>query len=181
MLNILPTTEKKKIMLEYKLRLVIVAILAVSVLIFSSLVLLAPVYLIAVEKNKDVKNTFALLQEREGKAVDEKNINAEVATTNKNIALFLKPSDTTAVSPVTFIAKILEIKGDTVRISGFTYDASGVTGERMVVTGTARTRESLAQFIEDIKKEPRFTNIDLPISSYVKSSNIDFSAVIVRK
>ena len=180
MLNILPKIEKKKIMLEYRLRLATVAVLAVTALILSNLVLLAPVYLIAVEKNSDAKNDLNILQESKSKVINEKDVNTEVLAVNKNIALFLKTGAAEAASPVTFISKILEIKGDLVRISGFTYDASGAE-ERMVVTGTARTRESLAKFIEALKKEPKFTSIDLPISSYVKSSNIDFSAVIVRK
>lgn len=180
MLNIFPKIEKKKIMLEYRLRLATVAILSVATLIFSSLVLLAPAYLIAVEKNNDAKNALAILQEKDSKVVNEKDVNAEVVAVNKNIALFLKPGVTYTASPITFIEKILEMRGDTIRISGFTYDASGAE-ERMVITGNARTRESLARFIEDLKKEPKFASIDLPISSYVKSTNIDFSAVIVRK
>lgn len=180
MLNILPKKEKKKIMLEYRLRLATVATLAVATLILSSLVLLAPAYLIAMEKNKDANNTLTILQENKGDIVNEKEINAEVSSANKNISLFLKKSTSYIDSPVSFVEKILEIKGSEIKIIGFTYDAS-LDQERMVITGTARTREGLAGFIDELKKEPTFTSVELPISSYVKSTNIDFSAVIARK
>lgn len=180
MLNILPKEEKKKILLEYRLRLAVVSVFAVGALILSNLVLLATSYLLTVTKNNEAKNTLVTLEEGQGRAGNEKDINAQVASVNKNIALFLKPSPQGVVLPSSSIKKILEIKGDAIKISGFTYDV-GVDQERIVITGTALDRDKLAGFIEVLKREPTFTSVDLPISSYVKSTDINFSAVIVKK
>jgi len=52
--------------------------------------------------------------------------------------------------------------------------------ERLVLSGRADNRDSLALFAETLKKDPSFSKVELPIGSYVKSSNIDFSLVLER-
>lgn len=180
MLNLLSTTEKKKVLVEYRLRLAVIAIFAVGALIFSSLVLLTPSYLLAVSKNNDANNILVALEEKESRVGKEKDVNLQILAVNKNIDLFLKVGTTTVLVPPVAIMKILGIRGSAIKITGFTYDA-WADQERIVINGIALDRERLSQFVETLKKDPAFTSIELPISSYVKSANIDFSVVITRK
>lgn len=180
MLNILPTEEKKKVLIEYRLRLATISVFAVGSLVMASLFLLAPSYLLAVSKHNEVMNNLAALEEKDSRGGQEKDVNLQIIAVNKKIDLFLKVGTPGALKPASVITKIMDIKGDAIRITGFTFDATA-DQERVVITGTALDREKLSQFIETLKKDPAFTSVDLPISSYVKSSNIDFSAVIVRK
>ncbi|MBI5078210.1 MAG: hypothetical protein HZB11_02505 [Candidatus Yonathbacteria bacterium] len=180
MLNILATEEKKKILTEYRLRLAVVSVFAVAALVFSSLILLSTSYLLAVSKYNDAKTGLVALQEKDNRESQEKDVTARILAVNKNIDLFLKSDTTSTLMPSSVITKILDIKGSAVKIIGFTYDANAGQ-ERIVVIGTALNRDSLARFVEALKKDPMFTSVDVPISSYVKSSNIDFSVVIVRK
>lgn len=179
MINILPTEEKKKILVEYRLRLGVVAVFALAALVFSSLILLAPSYLLAISKYNSVSGELAMLESKQGHNSQEKDINTQISGINKKIDLFLKGGAGVTVAPSQAILSILNIKGSAIKIQGFTYDATGKQ-ERFIVTGVALDRDSLAQFIENLKKEPTFTKVDLPISSYVKSANIDFSIVIER-
>jgi hypothetical protein len=179
MFNILATEEKKKILTEYRLRLAVVSVFAISALVFSSLILLSTSYLLAVSKYNDAKTGLVVLQEKDSRENQEKDVNARILAVNKNIDIFLKSNTAGITTPSSIITKILDIKGSAVKIIGFTYDASAGQ-ERIVVTGTALNRDSLARFVETLKKDPTFTSVDVPISSYVKSTNIDFSAVIVR-
>ena len=180
MLNILPTEEKKKVLVEYRLRLAAISVFAVGALVFASLALLAPSYLLAVSKHNEVKDSLATLEEKDSRDGQEKDVNSQIIAVNKKIDLFLKANATSTLKPPSVIIKILDIKDSAIKITGFTYDATA-DQERVVITGTALDREKLSQFIEALKKDPAFTSVDLPISSYVKSANIDFSAVIVRK
>lgn len=181
MLNILLVTEKKKILNEYRLRLGVVAMFALGALVFSSLVLLVPSYLLAVSKNIAAQKDLEVLQAKDNFGEQWKGINKKIIDTNKRIELFLK-TDTSGVVllPSEAVKKILSVKGNAIRIVSFTYDASDGQ-ERIVVVGTAIDRDKLAKFVEDLKKDPVFTSVTLPISSYVKSTNIDFSIVIERK
>lgn len=177
MINILQTEEKKKIISEYHFRLGIVSMLALSALIFSSLVMLAPSYFLAVSKYNNAKSELAVLESKQNNNMHGKNTNTEIVGINKKIDLFLKGVEKESPSPAHIILNILNIKSGAIKIQGFMYDASG-EHERCVITGTAIDRDSLAQFVESLKKESTFAKVDIPISSYVKSNNIDFSIAI---
>ena len=179
MLNILSTEEKKKILTEYRLRLAVVSVFAVAALVFSSLVLLVPSYLLAVSKYNDTKNSLESLEGKDNRIDKEKSTNAQILAVNKKIDIFLKTNTANTLVPSVVITKILSSKGDAIKITGITYSAL-LDQERIVVTGVALNRDKLAQFVDTLKKDKSFTSVDVPISSYVKSTNINFSAVIVR-
>ncbi|MBI5401199.1 MAG: PilN domain-containing protein [Candidatus Yonathbacteria bacterium] len=179
MINILTEEQKKKVLTEYRFRLGVVVVFAVATLVLASLVLLAPSYFLAVSKYNSIFAELAVLESKQGRGVQEKDVNAQIISINKKIALFLKDAADAKPTPAQTILDMLNIKGSEVKIQGLTYDASGGQ-ERFVIAGNALNRESLAQFVKTLNQEPTFTKVDLPISSYVKSANIDFSVVIER-
>lgn len=179
MFNILSTEEKKKILTEYRLRLAVAVVFAVAILFLANLILLVPSYLITTSKYNDATNVLAELEGKPGTVVQEKNINAQISSVNKNINLFLSENTSSKLSPTSVISSILSIKGPSIKIYGFTYDTAPKQ-DKMVISGVSLDRESLALFVENLKKDPTFVSVDLPISSYVKSTNLDFSIVITR-
>lgn len=180
MLNILATTEKKNVLLEYRLRLAVVSVFAIGSLVLASLILLAPSYVLALSKYGTAEKQLAVLEAKYSGTGQEKEIGAQIRDINTKILLLLSGDTSTRLSPSEATLNILKIKSSAIKISAFTYDATA-TQERIVLTGTATDRDSLATFIETLKKDPTFTSITLPISSYVKSTNIDFSIVAERK
>ncbi|MFZ2831907.1 MAG: PilN domain-containing protein [Minisyncoccia bacterium] len=180
MLNILAITEKKKILTEYRLRLATVVFFGLAMLILASVVLLLPSYLLASAKYSSAENQFAKLEEVYGKGGQEKEITAQISDVNSKVKLLLGADVGTRLLPSEEIANILEIKVPAIKISGLTYEVIGAQ-ERITMTGTALDRDSLATFFDNLKKDPTFTSVTLPISSYVKSVNIDFSIVAERK
>lgn len=179
MLNILALEEKKKILVEYRFRLAIVSVFAVGALVLASLILLIPSYILATTKYSNAEKEFAVLEGKYGGTGKEKDIATQIRDINTKIALLLKGSTSVQLSPLQAILEIVNIKGDAIKVSGFMYDPAAGR-ERIVLNGVARDRDSLANFIEMLKKEPTFVNVTLPISSYVKSVNIDFSIVVER-
>lgn len=179
MLNIFPVEEKKKILAAYRLRLGVVAVFTVSALILSSSILLAPSYLLAVSKYNSVSRELLALELEQGSTEREKEVNIQIRDENKKIDLFLKGGDDGWLSPSGVIWGIVGKKGDAIKIRGFMYEASA-NKERLVITGTADDREGMASFVGALKKEQTFTKVELPIQSYVKSSDIDFSVVVER-
>lgn len=180
MLNILSTTEKKKIITEYRLRLAVVSVFAIGALVTTSLVLFAPAYLLAVSKNTSAEVQLSALEKKYGDSKQEKEIAAQIRDVNTKILLLLGSDTSARLLPSEIISKILNIKGSSIKIFGITYDSTA-NQERIVLTGTATNRESLALFVEALKNDTAFTSVTMPISSYVKSANIDFSIVLDRK
>lgn len=180
MLNLLSTTEKKKVLVEYRLRLAVASVFAVGSLVTTSVILFAPAYLLAISKNTAAETQLAALEKKYGDSKQEKEIGAQIRDINTKILLLLGTDTSARMLPTEIISKILNTKKTEIKIIAITYDAN-TSQERVVLTGTAKDRDSLADFIAELKKDTAFTGVTLPISSYVKSTNIDFSIVIDRK
>lgn len=179
MLNILPYEEKKKILKEYHLRLAVVSVFAVSALILVSLVLLIPSYMLAVSKYNFVAEELARLEQKQSGTISEKEVNKQIQEVNKKVAVFLGNKKVKVSTPSEMITRIIGIKEDTIKIYSISYEAN-IDRDRVVLTGKADDRDSLARFVEILKKDPIFTSVSLPIGSYVKSTNIDFSLILDR-
>jgi hypothetical protein len=136
--------------------------------------------LLAETKFSESERALAALQQKYGDNTQEKDISTQIRDINNKILLLTSTSDGTQLLPSQTIQGILTTKTPAIKIIGITYESTAAL-DRIVLTGTALDRDSLALFAEDLKKDPTFTNVTLPISSYVKSTNIDFSIVIERK
>jgi len=180
MLNLLSTTEKKKVLNEYRLRLATVVIFAIGAFIFASLELLTPSYFLSSIKLTSTQEQLAAIEGKYGGVEKEKELTVLIRDINSKILLLLNSGATGTLTPSQVIENILKIKSDSVKITGYSYEAAA-TQEKIVLAGTAKDRNTLAVFVEALKKEPTFTSVTLPISSYVKSENIKFSIMIERK
>jgi Tfp pilus assembly protein PilN len=179
MLNILPYEEKKKVLTEYRLRLAVVGVFAAAALVLASLVLLIPSYMLAVSKYNFTASELARLEQKQRGASQEKEVNAQIKETNKKISLFLGDKKGAERAPSAVVLGIIAIKDPAVNVQSILYDIKP-DRERLVLSGRAGDRDSLARFVETLKKDPSFSKVELPIGSYVKSTNIDFSLVLER-
>ncbi len=179
MINLLPFEEKKKIRAEYRLRLGAIVSLATALLLLSSLVLLSLVYLLTLSKYQFASERFVKLESEQGKTGQEKDINARIGETNKKVNIFLKEDKDQALFSE-IIMKIIETKGTAIKLQNMFYESSPER-KRLVISGRADDRDNLALFMETLKKDPFFTTVDIPISSYIKSTDIDFSVILEKK
>ncbi len=179
MQNLLPIEEKKKVIMEYRLRLAVVSVFAASILVVVNFALFAPSYIIAISKSAFMTEELGRLEEREADRIQERDVYAKIREANKKIDLFLKSENSNKSVPSELFMKIISAKTSSIKITGFSYDAT-VNRERIVLAGSANDRESLAKFLEELKNNKTFTKVELPISSYVKSTNIEFSIVLER-
>lgn len=179
MLNILPHEEKKKVLTEYRMRLAIVAVFAVAALVLASLILLVPSYMLAVSKYNFVADELARLEQKQSGPGQEKEVSAQIKEVNKKISLFMGDEKVVPRAPSEVILGIMAAKEPAVKVQSILYDIKPDL-ERIVLSGKANDRDSLARFVETLKKDPSFSKVDLPIGSYVKSTNIDFTLVLER-
>ena len=183
MLNILPTEEKKKNLKEYYLRLGVVSLVVAISLVLANLALLTPAYFNALAKEAEAEARIANATGKsvEETAKEEQVVNATITDLTKKVNLFLGTSTSTATRfvPSEVFESILKNKTSSIKIYSISYDAT-LDREQLVVTGRSLDRDSLAQFIESLKKSGLFTAVDLPIQSYVKSTNIEFSVTLTR-
>lgn len=176
MFNLLPETEKSKILKEYSLRRVIVffAFLCVSALI--ALVGIFPSYLLSSLKLREVKDNVSSV--RQSSAFQEADqLSKELSQANAKLVAL--QSNTSSVFVEDLFSRVIAHKISGIRLNGLMYKR-GVTKDSSVisVSGVAQDRESLSNFESELEKEPLFKNVSLPVSSFTKDTNADFSLQI---
>ncbi len=72
------------------------------------------------------------------------------------------------------IQEIINSKVFDIKITRIFYESDGATGKKIGIDGTASSRERLLLFREALEENPAFKNVDLPISNFVKGSDISF-------
>ncbi|MEK7460514.1 MAG: hypothetical protein AAB628_03130 [Patescibacteria group bacterium] len=179
MINILPQSEKKKILLEYRLRLGVTVVFAIAGLVLANIALLAPSYLLVVTKYNIASEHLTGLVQAQGGSEKETEVYRKTSELNKKVSLYKGAGHENSQTPLPAILRVIEIKRPEIKINSIVYDKNSVR-ERIVVSGKAVDRDSLALFLETLKREPSFTKVDLPVGSYVKSVDIEFSLAVER-
>lgn len=173
MIRFLPEKNKKEIKFEYFSRIFVFGMIFMFLIGIFSVFTIFPSFIISYYRDisieaqsQDVKKDIIDVSEQE-KNVDKANVLS-------SYIMGLKV-DTPSVE----IERIVKEKTNT-KITEITYQNSK-EGYRYVVKGIASTREDLLLFVKKLKIIKDFSSVSLPVSDYVKSSDIDFSITILKK
>jgi hypothetical protein len=93
---------------------------------------------------------------------------------NKKLVLIEKAEKNKFLLSIKVINAILLKKRSDIKIVHIFYENNGVKGKKISINGTAPSREVLLLFRQALEDSPNFKSIDLPVSNFVKGSNIDF-------
>jgi len=182
MINLLSQEEKDNLRKEYHFRLATVSLAGVVFVVAASFVALYPSYSV-------LNSKYDLLVKDSGgeRAKDQKtkeeDIENLVKDTNVKIEKWRDSAGTTHAWELS--SHILNARTSGVYLTGLVYDNAlqkselikGVapSSSRFTLSGKASTRSSLLSFVEALKKKPFFSLVDLPISSLVNETNLDFT------
>lgn len=174
--NLLPRERTRAFRQQYFLRLLTVAGVLGIVLVVVHGLLLLPTYLLltgeAQEAQKELA-TLKALENTENKDEASKKLE-ELNTQAKRLESVLEYKSATEV-----IESLLKAPLTGISLSRISYVPPTLQGEgRLVVSGTALSRSALDTFVKELKKNTRFSVVDLPISAYAKETNLDFTISI---
>jgi hypothetical protein len=170
MINLIPKEEKKRMKTDFYYRLfgLFFSVFAFS-LVLASLFLL-PAYFISSAKIPIMEIKLNAEKNGESSAFYEKSI-ALVKEINTKLDLIEKEK----LIPSTRVFQgILQEKRADIKITQILYE-NEASGKRISVTGIAPSREILLLFRLALENSPSFKNVDLPISNFVKGSDIQFN------
>ncbi|MBI2108951.1 MAG: hypothetical protein HYT93_02085 [Parcubacteria group bacterium] len=175
MVNLLPVSEKVKIQNTYKSRLLIVGLIFFVITVGFGVVALSPALLWGFVKEKVALDRLTVVSEIVS-VEERKNLKKSVSDTNKKISL-LQEEKSGYIFIYEAIEKTMARKNFNVTLTAFFYEniPGSSQGVRMTVSGVAKDRQTLLAFVNALEKEPVFTNVELPVSNFVKSSDIPFS------
>ncbi len=173
MINLIPNQEKKKKIRYFYYRLLVLFLVMIGFSFFVASLALLPAYFLSSSKNNIIaeklnaqKNqTVPLLDE--GIEIVVKDINAKLSlleSAEKNKFL---------VSEKVFNAVFAKKTSD-IKITQISYENNQTKDKKIIIRGTAPSRESLLSFRRALEESKSFKTVDLPISNFIKGSDIQF-------
>jgi len=182
MINLLPIEEKKRIRAMYRARAVVVLIIFATLAGIASVVFLLPSYTAVSSKYESAELSSQIV---EGNTALGNDLEKEVEGANR--AAKALSARALAPSPREIFREILLERQAGIKINELSYQRAASTEKgtaespewRVVIGGTAATRENLLAYMNILKSRDMFASADLPISNFVKDRNIDFSINIL--
>ena len=111
-------------------------------------------------------------------AIDKEN-SLQISNLDNQIALLEKAQNNKYSVSEKIINEIILKKIPDIKINGISYDRNSIGGEGSVnIRGIAKSREKLLLFRKVLEEDPLFKKVDLPISNFVKGSNISFNLTL---
>jgi len=173
MINLIPNEEKKKMSKDFYLRLLTLffTMLGVSLLV-ASVAILPSYFLSSAEKSSiDMKLE---LQGNGSIALSDEDTQKVIEDLNKKLSLIENAKEKGPAFSQKVINEIILKKMSSIKITEILYQNDPQTGERINISGRAPNREVLLLFRRTLEDNTAFSKVDLPISNFVKGSNIKF-------
>ena len=178
MINLIPKEKKKKMTIDFYYRLVILFFAMLDFCIFVAFVSILPSYFISSMQNALINTRLETQKLEPISQAGEKSL-AVVKDLNKKLSLIENSEKNKFLISVKVINAILLKKRPDVKITQILYENDGIQGKKIKIVGTAPSREILLLFRKALEDSPGFKNIDLPISNFVKGSNIQFNLSLI--
>ncbi|MFA5932392.1 MAG: hypothetical protein WC793_03395 [Candidatus Paceibacterota bacterium] len=178
MINLIPKEEKKKMTIDFYYRIAILFFFMLNFSILIAFFSLLPSYFISSVKYSLINTKLENQKMEPLPPLGEQSL-AIVKDVNDKLALVEKFEKNKFLLSVKVINAILLKKRSDIKITQITYENNIINGKKINITGTAPSREVLLLFRQALEDSPNFKNIDLPISNFVKGSNINFSLSLI--
>ena len=175
--NLLPPSGTRRIRHGYLLRLLTVALLLGTFVAFVHGLLLLPSHLHAsAEVRERTEERARLAQEAE--TPEGRAAQARIASLEEDIEHLGRLGAAPAASEA--LEAVLAVPRGGIQIQGIAYTApaSATSTGRMVLSGTAATRESLRAYAGSLEEADGIDEAELPISAYAKESAIPFTITL---
>jgi len=170
MINILPPSEKRNILVKEDEKIVLIlGILIFVFLLCLSLVLFS--IMIYVRGEAEMEKIILDQEKKEFEGSEVKGFSEKIKTANKKLSdlqdFYLNQART-----VEIIEKISSIIPEGVYLGGISYNKNNY---RINLSGFAKTQESLYRFRQNLESQEKFDGIYFPPSTWIESENITFN------
>ncbi|MEI8174824.1 MAG: hypothetical protein WCG28_02640 [bacterium] len=182
MINLIPKEEKKRIVRVFHYKLIVLLLMVVGGSIFFAFISILPSYFVSLEINNiiDVK-----LQEQKNEPIP--SIDKETLSVIKDLDGRLSLVENAESNKFNISEKIINAiilkKIPNVKITSVYYennsDNKQLQNKSVNIQGNATSREILLLFRQSLENTIAFKQVSLPISNFIKSSNIQFSLSLI--
>ena len=158
-----------------KLAILFLVIASASFLI--AFVAILPSYFLSLERINIVNLKIEKQKSEPMPSLDQKTFSI-IRDLNKKLGLIRNTENNKFTISGKVINAILLKKMSSVKITNISYESNSKNGslqsKKISIQGTAPSREILLLFRQALENSPYFKQVDLPISNFIKGSNIQF-------
>ncbi len=177
MINLIPNEEKKKKVKDFYFRFTVVFFTTIGFSMIVASTLLLPSYFISSVK-KNIINTKLELQKQEPvPTLDSETLKA-LSDLNEKLNLAEKNNKEKYIVSTHVVNEVILKKMFDIKITRIAYSNAVNIGKIITVNGVAVSRERLLLFRKALEDDPAFSKVNLPISNFIKGSNIQFSLTL---
>lgn len=158
---------------SFHYRIAVLFLIMLNLCILIVFVSILPSYFISSVKNTLVDAKLETQKREPLPLIGEQSL-AAIKDTNNKLDLVENAEKNEFLVSVKVINALLLKKRPDIKITQILYENDGVGGKKINITGTAPSREVLLLFRLALEDGPAFKNVNLPISNFVKGSDIQF-------
>jgi hypothetical protein len=174
MINLIPKEEKKKMIIDFYFRIATLFVIMIDFCILVAFLSLLPSYFISSVKHS-LTSVRLENQKLEPLPLLGEDSLALLKETDNKITSVEKFEKNKFLLSVDVINAIVLNKRPDIKVTQIVYENNGTSEKKISITGIAPSREVLLLFREALENSSSFKNVNLPISNFVKGSNINFN------
>ena len=178
MINLIPNKEKKKKVKDFYFRLTTVFIFAVGLCVALGTVSLLPTYFLSAISEELASDKLAEQQSQLPTQADQ-DVSAATAELDSKLRLIETVEKNKYSVSDKVVHEITLRKMADIKITKIVYEIDPLNGKEVTVLGLAPSRERLLLFRQALEDDIAFKKVELPISNFVKGSNIEFSLSLI--
>jgi len=173
MINLIPNEEKKKMIMGFYYKLIVLFLLMASAFVLIVFVSILPSYFLSLAK-RNIVNEKLQIQKQELVPLPDQQTLAIIKDLNNKLNLVENAEAKKFLISQKVINAIIAPKMPNIKITNIYYENDQLKGRRISIEGQAPSREVLLLFRQALEESSSFKQVDLPISNFVKGSDIQF-------
>jgi hypothetical protein len=207
MINLITKEEKKKQNNTLYIKLIIAFFSMISFVAFVNLTLILPSYFFILNKKEIINSKLEVQKKEPIKEIDKEILTMNQELIDK-LNLIEETKKNKYFISDEIIKKIISKKIPGIKITQISYEdnqlnenninpinkktnsqpnpegygrglSATVSNKKINIRGNAKNREILLLFRQAFENDPSFINVDLPISNFVKGSNLEFNLNLI--
>lgn len=173
MINILPITERARLRKVYMVRVAALVFFMLSLVALVALALIVPAFFITNLNRASIADRLKVINASELNTKAE-SLNTVVSEINKRLIAFSDPATKILISKDVF-SPIFKLTNNNLLLDHISTTTTPEGILQVSIGGTAKTRDALLSFERSLRTTPRFSGVDVPISNFVRGSDILFT------
>lgn len=177
MANLLPNKTKLALISLYKKRLIVVSLWMICSIFIISSILMGSLFVVLKLNNQSLTKLLTFSDGLE----DVRNANKyrnDISAANEQAKIIVNNNQQN-ISPTYYIDKINNLKSKKIKINIISVERAENSDLSISFNGSAETRSDIVDFINQLEKSGEFTEVNAPVSNFIKSTDSNFTITVV--